>query len=88
MVLTRGVRCHLGVSVCLLLVPLHVSAVDVVGPIVAGPVLAHLLDLACFGAGVSLGAIGMFTLNPGARSSGGDIRSSRGLGGVVPVVEL
>ena len=49
---------HLGVSVRLLVVP--VSAVDVVRPVVI-----HLSSpLAALRAGVSLGAVGMFTVNP------------------------
>ena len=43
MVLSGGVLGHLGVSVCLLLVTLHISAVDVVGPVVVSPVLPLLL---------------------------------------------
>ena len=60
MVLSGGVLGHLGVSVCLLLVTLHISAVDVVGPVVI-----HLRSsLASFRTGVSLGAVRMFTVDP------------------------
>ena len=61
MILTvRSVRVpHLVVSVRLLVVP--VSAVDVVRPVVV-----HLHSaLATLWTGVSLGAVGMFTVDPG-----------------------
>ena len=53
MVLTRRLVCHLGVGVRLLVLPLGVSTVDVVGPVV----VRLYSGLAPLGAGVSLGPI-------------------------------
>ena len=57
---------HLGVSVRLLVVP--VGTVDVVRPVVIR--LNSPLPLATLGTGVSLGAVGMFAVDPGERIAG------------------
>ena len=61
----RGLR-HLVVSVGLLVVP--VSTVKVVRPVVIR--LNSPLPLATLGTGVSLGAVGMFAVDPGERIAG------------------